>query len=170
VAIAAAAVVTALVAAGAGASAISSAYSVTGVEVAATSVEGTFVGTGAGTGGDTLLWKAVVDHTPLSTNPASPATITGGSLAATSLGASGLATLSGSFTGGTVAYDPARSSSAPCGNQVYDVTGNLALASGSSTGTGTFQVYLTHYRISFFGSCITFAASVTGTPGLLVSL
>jgi hypothetical protein len=155
---------------GVAAAAISSTYVVSGVEVAATSTEGTFVGTGAGSGGDNLLWKAVVDHTPLSSNPATPAAITGGSLAATSYGNGSLTTLAGVFTGGSVTYDAALSSSSPCGNQVYDVAGALALASGSSTGTGTFDVYLTHYRVFLFGRCITYAATVKGAPGLGVSL
>jgi hypothetical protein len=159
-----------LVVAGAAGAAVSSQYAVTGVEVAATSTEGTFIGSGRGSGGDQLAWKTVVDHTQLSTNPATPAAITGGSLTAVSFGNGSLDTLTGTFTGGSVTYDTARSSPAPCGNQVYDVAGNLALASGAATGTGTFSVYLTHYRIALFGRCVTVGATVSGTPGLTVSL
>ena len=160
----------ALLVTGTAGAAISSQYTVTGVEVAATSTEGTFVGSGTGSGGDQLAWKAVVDHTALSTDPATPATITGGSLAAASFGNGSLASLAGAFTGGSVTYDVARSSPAPCGNRVYDVVGNLALTSGGATGTGTFSVFLTHYRIALFGRCVTIGATVTGTPGLTVSL
>src|SRR5215831_1699782 len=84
--IAAGAVAAALLAAGSAGAAISPAYAVTGLEVAATSTQGTFVGTGTGSTGDTLAWSAVVQHTLLSTNPATPATITGGSLNALSVG------------------------------------------------------------------------------------
>jgi hypothetical protein len=158
----------ALLAVSIGSAATSPTYTVTGVEVTATSLEGTFVGTGAGSGGDNLVWRGVVDHDPLSTD--APAGITGGSLAALSFGAGSLSTLTGVFTGGTVTYDTGLSSTAPCGNQVYDVAGSLALTSGSSTGTGTFQVYLTHYRIAFLGRCLTYRATVSGAPGLTISL
>jgi hypothetical protein len=158
----------ALLVTGVAVAAISSTYTVSGIEVAATSTEGTFVGSGTGSDGDSLLWRAVVVHEPLSTT--TPASITpGGSLAALSYG-DGLRTLTGTFTGGTVTYDTALSSPAPCGNQVYDVEGSLNLASGASIGTGAFEVYLTHYRIRLFGRCITVGATVSGAPGLSVSL
>ena len=146
------------------AAAISPSYNVFGIETAATATQGTFVGTGLGTGGDGLIWRAVVDHTALSTNPATPAAITGGTLAAVSFG-DVRTPFNGTFTGGTVTYDPARSSSAACGNQVYDVDGTLALG----VGTGAFSVYLTHYRAQLFGRCITLAASVAGAPGLTIT-
>jgi hypothetical protein len=163
-------VAAALLVAGTAGAALSSTFNVTGVEIAATSTEGTFVGAGSGDGGDTLLWKTVVDHTPLGTNPATPATITGGSLSAESAQDGELTILAGVFTGGSVTYDAARSSTAPCGNQVYDVSGNLALTSDGATGTGRFSVLLTHYRIALFGRCITYGASVTGPQGLTVSI
>ena len=33
----------------------------------------------------------------------------------------------------------------------------------SGGGSGLFSVLLTHYRVSLFGQCLTYAASVTGT-------
>jgi hypothetical protein len=167
---AAVATAAALLVLGAAWAAVSPTYTVSGFEVAATSVEGTFVGTGSGSGGDNLIWRAVVAHTPVSTNPATPAAITGGSLVAVSYGPGSISTLTGTFTGGTVTYNPALSSSAACGVQVFNVSGNLALAAGAQTGTGTFQVFLTHYRASLFGRCVTFAATVRGAPGLTASL
>ena len=149
--------------------AISPTYTVAGIEVAATPLEGTFVGAGTGSSGDKLVWKTVVGHTPLSTNPATPATITGGSLVAASYFDGALTPLTGTFTGGTVTFDPALSSGAACGTQVFEVSGRLAVASGASTGTGSFDVNLTHYRVSLFGRCITFAATVRGAPGLSLS-
>jgi hypothetical protein len=147
------------------AAAISPSYDVVGIETAVTPTQGTFVGTGLGSGGDGLIWKAVVDHTALSTNPSAPASITGGTLAALSFQNGERLPFGGVFTGGTVTYDPARSSSAACGNQVFDVEGTLAL----DVGTGAFSVYLTHYRVRLFGRCITFAASVAGAPGLTIT-
>jgi hypothetical protein len=147
------------------AAAISPSYNVVGVETAFTPMQGTFVGTGLGSGGDGLIWKAVVDHTALSTDPATPASITGGTLAALSFEAGERVPFGGTFTGGTITYDPARSSPAACGNQVYDVDGTLAL----DVGTGAFSVFLTHHRVRLFGRCITFAASVVGVPGLTIT-
>src|SRR5439155_22233022 len=60
----------------AGAAPASSAFQVVGTEIAFTSTQGTFVGTALGNAGDAGSWRAVVDHTPLSSLPAS---ITGGS-------------------------------------------------------------------------------------------
>jgi hypothetical protein len=147
------------------AAALSPAYNVVGVETAATATQGTFVGTGRGSGGDALLWKAVVDHTALSTDPATPASITGGTLDALSVGGGELTPLNGTFTNGTITFDPARSSTAACGNQVYDVEGSLAL----NAGTGAFSVFLTHHRVRVLGRCVTFAASVVGAPGLTIT-
>jgi len=155
----------ALAFAGAGSTAASSSYDVRGIEVAATSTEGTFVGAGSGSTGDALFWKAVVDHTPLSPD----ATITGGSLTARSAGARGLGALHGTFTGGTVTYDAARSSRASCGTQVYEVVGRLSISRGAATGTGTFHAYLTHHRLSLLGRCITYGATVSRSPGLTIS-
>jgi hypothetical protein len=146
------------------AAAISPSYDVVGIETAATATQGTFVGTGLGSADDKLIWRAVVDHTALSTNPATPATITGGTLEALSFG-DGLTPFDGTFTGGTVTFDPARSSTAACGNQVYDVRGTLAL----DVGTGAFSVFLTHHRVRLLGRCITFAATVAGAPGLTIT-
>ncbi len=140
-------------------SAASSTYGITGLEIAATSTQGTFVGTGTGETGDRLAWKAVVQHSQLSLDPSAPAVITGGALTGATYGGGSLDTLAGAFTGGTVTYDVTRSSSTPCGTQVFDVDGNLALASGP----GSFQATLTHYRLDLIGHCVTVGASVTGT-------
>jgi len=140
-------------------SAASSSYAVSGLEIAATSTQGTFVGTGTGSGGDRLAWRAVVEHTQLSLDPASPAVITGGTLTGVTYGSGSLATLTGAFTGGTVTYDTSRSSPASCSTQVFEVDGDLAL----STGPGSFEATLTHYRLNLLGRCITIGASVIGT-------
>jgi hypothetical protein len=150
-----------LVVPGAASAAVSNSYAVTGVEVAATATQGTFVGRGTGSAGDVSAWKAVVNHT----TPLRPAaTITGGSFRMTTVAPSGaLDRVSGAFAqGGTirlVGSDPG------CGREFFSVSGPLAgvtTASGSS-GTGLFAVVLTHYRVFLFGSCRTVAATVSGS-------
>lgn len=120
-----------------------------GAEVAATSTQGTFAG--AASGGLPGSWVAVVDHTVLSPS----ATITGGTFV--------FQTQSGSRIDGT--FDPKGtvsfiSGSAGCTNQTYSVKDSLTFAKGA---TGTFTAVLTHYRTIFFGTCVTYGASVAGS-------
>lgn len=146
--------------AAAGAAPASSMFQVVGTEIAFTSTEGTFVGTALGNAGDTGTWKAVVDHTSLSSLPA---TITGGSFRMSTVSPS-LSTdsVQATFTGGTISVvNPGLG----CTKQTFAVSGNLGsvATSTSSGGSGLFGVLLTHYRVSLFGQCLTYAASVTGT-------
>lgn len=144
----------------AGAAPASSAFQVVGTEIAFTSTQGTFIGTALGTAGDAGSWKAVVDHTPLSSPPAS---ITGGSFTMKTVGANlSKDSVQATFTDGAVSViDPG----VGCTNQKFAVTGHLGnvLTSTSSGGTGLFDVQLTHYRASVFGFCVTYAARVAGT-------
>jgi hypothetical protein len=140
----------------AGASAaLSSAYSIHGIEIAATSTQGTFVGTGTGTTGDHAGWKATVVHQQLSSSCLASATgcaITGGTF---ELANDQLDALRGTFTSGGVKL----LSQAPgCGIQRFHVTGTVL----TPLGLGVFDVGLTHYRVSFFG-CRTVGADVVGT-------
>jgi hypothetical protein len=127
-----------------------------GVEVYATSTEGVFTGTASGSLPG--AWAATVVHSVL--NPG--ATITGGSFSLTTA-VNGVPTVvTGSFTKGSVTLD---SPNQGCGNQVYSVDGTLGSVGelgGSHVGTGSFDATLTHYRFSFFGSCITYGATITG--------
>lgn len=131
-----------------------------GAEIAATSTQGTFVGTA--TGDLPGAWKAVVNHTPLNPN----GTITGGSFSLWTLFGGVPTRVRGGFSGGTITQTNA---GAGCTNQTYAVTGTLAgVSAGSITGgSGEFAVVLTHYRASFpFFGCVTYSASVAGTLSL----
>lgn len=134
--------------------------SIVGAEIAATSTQGTFVGTA--TGDLPGPWKAVINHTPLNPN----ATITGGSFSLWTLFGGIPTKVRGDVAGGTVTQTNA---GAGCTNQTYNVAGTLAnVSAGTITGgTGSFAVVLTHYRafVPFFG-CATFSASVAGTLSL----
>jgi hypothetical protein len=138
----------------------STTFRIQGAEVAFTSTRGTFVGRGAGNAGDRSAWKAVVDHTPLSSLPAS---ITGGRFTMTTLSPALTPDfVVGAFTGGTISVvNPGLG----CTNQTYDVSGDVGGVTTSTTagGTGSFDVLLTHYRVRLFGRCVSYAATVTGT-------
>jgi hypothetical protein len=144
--------------AGAGANAAFASYSdpVNGAETAATSTEGTFAG--YATGSLPGYWTAVIDHTKLSPN----ATITGGSFSLNTYFNGSLVRVVGTFTGGTVVLEKP---STGCSNQHYGVSGFLGNVGVNSTGSGTgsFDVTLTHYRTSVFGYCVTYSATVSGS-------
>jgi hypothetical protein len=129
--------------------------SVSGVEVAATSTKGTFVGTASGDLPG--YWKAIVYHTPLSPS----ATVTGGSIYLASYFG-----VRGDVSGGSVTF----LSGTGCSNQYYDVHLDLSNVhgGGKTGGTGTFDGTLVHKRTLLFGQCVTYGATVSGT--LVVSL
>jgi hypothetical protein len=128
-------------------------YSVRGIEVHATSTEGTFTGV-TWAADDYGTWQAVVQHTVFDAND--NATITGGTFTLDG----NKRDVNGTFTSGTVTFLWADSG---CGRQVFDVDGAMDLAGG---GTGSFDATLTHYRTSVFGHCITYWATVRGTTTL----
>jgi hypothetical protein len=140
----------------------STAFQVKGLEIAFTSTRATFVGYGSGNAAEGSAWKAVVDHAPLSSQPAA---ITGGTF---SMGTLSLAPavdfVRGTFTGGTITET---NPGTGCTKQTFRVTGTLGDVSTSTTsgGTGRFDVVLTHHRLSFFGDCVTYAATVSGSAG-----
>jgi hypothetical protein len=140
---------------GAASAAISGSYAIRGVEIAATSTQGTFVGSATGTAGDHAGWRATVVHQQLSSSCLASATgcaITGGTF---ELANDQLDLLRGAFTGGGVKllYQ------APgCGVQLFRVTGTVL----TPLGLGSFDVVLTHHRVSFFG-CRTVGADVAGS-------
>jgi hypothetical protein len=138
----------------------STTFQIRGAEIAFTSTRGTFVGYGSGNADEGSAWKAVVDHTPLSSQPAS---ITGGRF---SMGTVSLAPSAdfvvGTFTGGTITtINPGIG----CTKQTFRVSGTVGNVSTSTTsgGTGLFDVVLTHHRMSVFGNCVTYAATVSGS-------
>lgn len=128
-------------------------YTLSGVEIAATSTVGTFVGVGT-TADDAGAWLASINHTVLT---GGTATISGGTFAYDGR----VRDIVGTFTGGSLTQTSGSSGSSPCTNQTYAVTGSLTLTAPSS-GTGAFSAVLTHYRLRLFGHCIVYAATVKG--------
>jgi hypothetical protein len=133
-----------------------------GIEIAASSTEGTFAGTASGALPGS--WTVVVDHTPLSS---SGATITSGDFTIETV-LNNLPTLvTGTLaTGGTVTVVNAGFG---CTNQKFAIYAPLVDVGPwhGGPGTGLFTGTLTHYRYSVFGRCITYSASVSG--GVTVS-
>lgn len=126
-------------------------YSLAGIETAATSTQGTFVGV-AQSADDVATWAAVIGHQPLDPLVDTVA-ITGGSFA-----------LNGQvrdFQGVIVGGDIVRlTTGRACRNERFDVTGRVALVTGE---LGSFEVTLTHYRQrAAGGACVTFFATVDG--------
>jgi hypothetical protein len=136
---------------------------ISGYEYYATSVDGKFAGSASG-----ALpghWNADVQHTPLCASCTPTATITGGTfLLATTLN-SFPTLVTGQFSGGTVQVTNVGDN---CTNQSFAVNGILGSVGPwyTGSGSGTFSATLVHYRYRIFGSCITYAASVTGTISL----
>jgi hypothetical protein len=128
-------------------------YALSGFEIAATSTVGTFVGVGT-TADDAGTWSATINHTVLT---GGAATISGGTFAYNGT----VRDIAGTFTGGSLKQTSGSSGSWPCTNQTYAVTGSLTLTAPGS-GTGTFSVVLTHFRLRLFGQCIVYAATVKG--------
>jgi CBS domain-containing protein len=121
-------------------------YSVAGVEIAATSTEGTFTGV-AVSSDDFASWAAVIQHEELDDT----ASIIGGTLAFNG----GVRDLQGIFTGGEIVRV-----TGSCRKETFTVTGDLLLVGG---GSGEFNVTLTHYgRRVPGGNCVTFFATVEG--------
>jgi hypothetical protein len=142
--------------------ATTSSDSVIGLEYAATSTQGRFVGIASGALPG--AWSLTVDHTPLRTSAA----ITGGDFhLATRLDGT-LTAVTGDFTRGTVRQ---LSGFTGCASQRYAVNGVLGdVGPGSAgRGTGTFAATLTHYRTTIFGHCVTYSASVSGSLSLAPS-
>ena len=136
--------------------------SVSGLEYAATSAQGRFVGIASGALPG--AWSVTVNHTPLGTSAA----ITGGDFhLVTRLGGT-LTAVTGDFTTGTVRQ---LSGFTGCVNQRYAVHGVLDdVGSGAARrGTGTLDATLTHYRATIFGHCLTYSASVRGSLSLTPS-
>jgi hypothetical protein len=139
-----------------------SADSVSGLEYAATSAQGRFVGIASGALPG--AWSVTVDHTPLGASAA----ITGGEFHLATRQHGTLTAVTGEFTAGTVRQ---LSGFTGCASQRYAVHGVLGdVGSGAvRRGTGTLDATLTHYRTKIFGQCLTYAASVRGSLSLAPS-
>jgi len=132
-------------------------YSLAGVETAATSTRGTFVGV-ALAGDDFGRWGAVIQHDPL--NSPSPL-VTGGGFAINGQ----VRDLQGFITAGTI-----RRLGGSCRQETFAVTGGVLLVDGFGVpngGSGAFGVKLTHYGFGLpGGGCFTFFATVEGLTTL----
>jgi len=126
-------------------------YSLAGVETAATSTQGTFVGV-AMSPDDFGTWGAVVLHQPLDDT----SLITGGSFAVDGQ----VRNLEGVISDGEIVR-----LTSSCRRETFNVTGHVVLfQDGIPTGdVGDFEVTLTHYgqRVPGFG-CVTYFATVEG--------
>lgn len=121
-------------------------YALAGVETAATSTQGTFVGV-ALSRDDFGTWGAVIQHEPL--NDPAPA-ITGGGFAINGQRRD----LQGVITGGDIVR-----LGGSCRKETFAVTGQVLLVDGF----GEFNVKLTHYGFRLpTGGCFTFFATVEG--------
>jgi hypothetical protein len=127
-------------------------YSLAGVETAATSTQGTFVGV-AISPDDFGTWGAVVLHQPLDDT----ALITGGSFAVDGQ----VRNLQGVISDGEI-----KELTGSCRKETFDVTGHVILQDGEGEPTGDvgdFEVTLTHYgQRAPGGGCVTFFATVEG--------
>ena len=128
-------------------------YGVSGLEYAATPSVGSFAGAAVATD-DVGTWQATVVHGSLPTAPGGTAPVTGGSFALNGQRRD----LAGAVDGGTITLLTTSS----CGRETYSVTGHLVLAP-IGTGAASFGMLLTHYRLRFFGRCITYGATVQGS-------
>ena len=134
-------------------------YGVSGFEYAATTTAGSFAGAAAAPD-DLGTWRATVLHGALPGNPGGTAPVTGGTFALDGH----TRDLTGGMDGGTITL----LTTSGCGRQTYSVTGHLTLAPGG-TGDASFAMFLTHYRLSLFGRCITYGATVQGSVTFHIS-
>lgn len=123
-------------------------YALAGVETAATSTQGTFVGVALAPD-DFGTWGAVILHDPL----ASPdPQLTGGGFAIDGFARD----LQGIITGGTIT----RLGGGSCRKEAFTVEGDVFVVTG---GLGEFNVKLTHYGFRLpTGGCFTYFATVEG--------
>jgi hypothetical protein len=136
---------------------------VSGYEYAFTSTDGKFAGSASGSLPG--AWNADVQHTPLCLSCTPTATITGGSFSLATRHNGAPALVSGDFIGGTVQVT---NPGARCTFQTFAVNGILGHVGwwSAGSGSGTFDVTLTHYRRSIFSRCVTYGASVRGRLSL----
>jgi hypothetical protein len=140
-------------------------YRLAGTEIRATSSSGTFAGEGLRSPGNALVWKATVRHTALNRNPATPAQITGGTVALRLFAQSEACPSSAETV--TEGFNKTHSSTAACATEVYDVSGILGnVRTGGLVGHGAIQVALTHHRRMIWGHCITYGATLSGNLSL----
>jgi hypothetical protein len=150
---------------------------VSGFEMYATSSQGRFSGTATGTGSNGVsgAWSIVVDHSLLDPcfrmKTGDPcATVNGGSftLAETSPAReliTGQFESPGEVTLPQVNEIRLLNRGDNCSDQLFKIMDGLKnVGTGSPySGHGSFVGYLWHHQRSFFGRCVTYAATVQGT-------
>jgi hypothetical protein len=155
------AVATVVLPSAASAAPTSTSFAVTGYEYAFTRSVGSFAGSGSGND-EAAVWNARVEHDPLGSTPTH---VNGGAfqLGTLSMGNRHVDYATGTITrhSGTITT---LKSGANCTNQEYRVTGALedVATRTTSRGSGSFQVTLTHSRVSILGHCVIYKASVKG--------
>jgi hypothetical protein len=147
---------------------------VSGFEFYATSTQGRFAGSAAGQGANGLsgAWSIVVEHTNLGgCSPTYPACgqVTGGTFSLVVPNPAEV--VSGSFNSEATSSQPNTivlvEAGQNCTNQRFWIADGLHnVGAWEHVGTGSFGAYLTHYRHSIFGRCITYSATVQGTVEL----
>ena len=138
--------------------------SITGIEVAAVSSQGTFLG--AATGGLAGTWRAVVDHASLPLRVGGHAAVTGGTFSLATVVGGRPVTVRGRFRRNARGITLVNAGS-DCRDQTFRIRARLARVGISSrTGTGRLTAMLRHYRTRIFGRCVTYSASVAGSVNL----
>lgn len=138
-------------------------YSLSGVETGLPQSTGgdestsSFAGTAFSWSAGPATWSAHVTHHSL----AACATLGNRCITGGSLKLSGVHTISGTFSSGSISL--VSGSPVTCtSTSVYRVTGIVALGAG---GTATFTARLTHHQVKVFGSCVPYFATVSGSFG-----
>lgn len=138
--------------------------SITGVEVAASSSQGTFVGVAMGDLPG--AWRAVVRHAPLPRRAGGHAAVTGGTFSLGTVVGGDAVTVRGSLRRSARGITLVDAGSG-CRDQTFRIRARLARVGISSRdGAGRLVATLTHYRTRIFGRCVTYSASVAGSVSL----
>ena len=138
--------------------------SITGIEVAGSSSQGTFLG--AATGDLPGTWHAVVRHAPLPRRAEGHAAITGGTFSLATVVGGHAATVRGNLRRGARGITLATAGT-HCRDQTFRIRARLGrVGIATRDGVGRLAATLTHYRTRIFGRCITYSASVAGSVNL----
>jgi hypothetical protein len=147
---------------------------VSGFEMYATSTQGRFSGTATGQGenGVSGAWSIVVDHSSLDPcfrmrlgEPC--AVVSGGSFTLTETSPT-VQLVTGQFASGSPPANQIQllNRGDNCTTQLFKITDalvNVGTGSQRSSSGSSFVGYLWHHQRSFWGRCITYAATVQGT-------
>jgi hypothetical protein len=134
---------------------------IAGVEVAATSTQGTFVGVASGALPG--AWNAVVVHGPLPTTVGATAAISTGTFQLATVIGGTPETVDGSVDANSTGITMLNAG-VGCTNQKFQISDTLSgVGPGGGTGSGVVLAQLVHHRTVIFGHCVTYAATIGGT-------